>query len=271
MKRLKYPLLIGALVVFSYSRWVETRWIEVTRHRVEVATLPSESTLRLAHLTDLHVVDIGAREEKTLRLLKDAQPDILVITGDTITTNKNWPAVEAFLKQLVALRPPFGIFAVRGNWEHWADTREAEFAAFQNAGVTLLDNANREIRPDLWLVGFDDALTGTLDVEKSFAGVPSPEEATVIALFHTPAFYDQIRERVSLAFAGHTHAGQFRIPGLPPLYLPPGSWPYVEGWYDGQKFYVSRGVGNSGLNMRFGCRPEIALHTLTSRSSSPSP
>ncbi len=48
------------------------------------------------------------------------------------------------------------------------------------------------------------------------------------------------------------------------LWLPPGSGSYEAGWYErnGSKLYVSRGLGNSILDVRFLCRPELAILTL---------
>ena len=91
-----------------------------------------------------------------------------------------------------------------------------------------------------------------------------PEAAFRLSLFHSPGFFDRILEECDLALAGHTHGGQVRIPFLPAIYLPPESKRYTEGWFQrGQsKLFVSRGVGTSGLPIRFFCRPEIAFITL---------
>ncbi len=70
--------------------------------------------------------------------------------------------------------------------------------------------------------------------------------------------------KYDLAFAGHTHGGQVRLPLVGPLWLPPGSGRFVEGWYEeaGTKMYVSRGVGTSVLPVRLLCAPEIAIFDL---------
>ncbi len=76
-----------------------------------------------------------------------------------------------------------------------------------------------------------------------------------------------IAPRLDLAFAGHTHGGQVRLPLIGALWTPPGSGRYVAGWYSMSeapraRMYVSRGVGTSVLPVRFLCRPEVALITL---------
>ena len=46
---------------------------------------------------------------------------------------------------------------------------------------------------------------------------------------------------------------------------PPGSGHFVAGWYDDTlaPMYVSRGIGTSVYPLRFRCRPELPIFTLT--------
>jgi predicted MPP superfamily phosphohydrolase len=65
--------------------------------------------------------------------------------------------------------------------------------------------------------------------------------------------------------SGHTHGGQVRLPGLAAR-VPPDmtGFPLVDGWglFDRARLYVNRGVGMTGIPLRFRCRPEVALITL---------
>ena len=60
--------------------------------------------------------------------------------------------------------------------------------------------------------------------------------------------------------SGHTHGGQVTFGGWAPV-TPVGSGRYVAGWYRGSAIplYVSRGLGETALPIRFGCPPEIAV------------
>ncbi len=72
----------------------------------------------------------------------------------------------------------------------------------------------------------------------------------------------------SLYLAGHSHGGQVCLPGgvevvtaaTVPRHFLTGSWEY-----DGMAGYTSRGVGASGVAVRFFCRPEITVITLVRR------
>ncbi|MDF2694106.1 MAG: metallophosphoesterase, partial [Labilithrix sp.] len=142
-----------------------------------------------------------------------------------------------------------------------------ERATFESVGATFLVNEGKLARPDVWLAGLDDPMSGAPHLAAALEGAPSG--ATKIALFHSPELFDGIAPSIDLALAGHTHGGQVRIPLLGALWLPPGSGRFVAGWYDAPegaaRLYVSRGIGTSQLNVRLFCRPELAIVTLTPR------
>lgn len=248
--------LLGALAL-GYAALIEPGWIEVTHHRVALAGFGKE--LKIAHLTDLHIREWGRREQKLLRLLEEEKPDLIVITGDTSS-----PGVtdEVRAQLLSKLRAPLGVYATRGNWELWAPMEDEE-GLYRKAGIQVLLNGSQKVADSVWLVGLDDALAGEPDLSQAFTGLPPG--APCVALFHSPAIAGELGGRCPVALTGHTHGGQVRLPGVGALWLPPGSGPYEAGWYDvkGTRMYVSRGLGNSILDVRFLCRPELAIITLT--------
>lgn len=186
-----------------------------------------------------------------LRLVEAERLDLIVITAD-------YPGFGDVLRRLHA---PLGVWIVRGNHENWWPVKnEREF--YESAGAKLLLNSSAQVREDVWLIGFDDRFAGSPDSEKALAGIP--ESAYKIALFHSPAYFDEIGGRCNLALAGHSHGGQVRLPFIRPPWLPPFTGRYFKGWFEkrGTQMYVSRGVGTSIMDVRFLCRPEIAIITV---------
>lgn len=244
-----------AVTVFFYACWVEPYWIETTHHEITGAL---KSPLKICHLSDLHVRSFGRRERKVLRIVEEEKPDAILISGDSFIDSNTVPALKEFLSKLKA---PLGVWGVRGNWENALPVPQ-ETAFYRELGVEFLLNDSRRLRDDVWVVGFDDASSGVPAPETALSKAPSA--VFKIGLFHAPGFFLRIAERVDVSFAGHTHAGQLRLPFLPPLYLPPGCKGFVEGWYErqGAKMFVSRGIGTSILNMRFLARPEVAIVTI---------
>jgi len=249
-------LLFAAIFVLGsiafYSAWIEPDWIEVTHHTVAAHI---DSPIKIAHLTDIHTSGLGRRERKMLELIEAERPDLIVITGDSINITSDYPG---FREVLMRLHAPLGVWVVRGNHEDWWPVKD-EIAFYDSAGARLLVNSNAQVRDRIWLIGIDDLYAGSPDLEKAFAGVP--ESAYKLALFHSPVYFDRMAGRSNLVLAGHSHGGQVRLPIVGPVWTPPFVGEYFSGWFEkqGTKMYVSRGVGTSIFDVRFWCRPEVAI------------
>jgi hypothetical protein len=243
------------ILIGVYARWVEPYWIEVTHHRV---VAPISPPIKIAHLSDLHTREFNRRERAVLAILEKEKPDLILVSGDTLSGIGTYDDV---LELLSRLRAPLGVYVVRGNWEN-SRPAENERRLYALARVQFLLNESRRVRDNVWIAGFDDATWGRPNLPSALAAIPP--ESYVIGLFHSPVFFDRLAGKVPLAFAGHTHGGQVRIPFYGPVWLPPGTGEYLEGWYEknGSRMYISRGVGTSVLHVRFNCRPEVALITL---------
>jgi uncharacterized protein len=244
-------LAVVGFLLFLYAWRVEPFWIEVTRYSIKTEI---SKRLKIAHLSDLHIRSLGSRESKIHAILHLEKPDVILITGDSIAENGNYEALGSFLE---IIQVPLGVWLVNGNWEHWRPD-EKELKVYEAAGVKLLNNSAAELTAGVWVVGIDDEV-GNPDLARALIGVP--EKAFKIGLFHSPAFFDRSQNHFDLALAGHTHGGQVRLPFFPPLWLPEGSGRFISGWYKGgdTQMYVSRGLGNSILDIRFGSRPELPI------------
>jgi predicted MPP superfamily phosphohydrolase len=214
--------------------------------------------LKIAHLTDLHTTGLGYRERHLLKLLDQEQPDLIVITGDTLSGSKAYRRERELLPKLHA---PLGVWLVRGNWEN-SYPRAEERKFYSELNVHLLLNQGVSVRDDVWLMGLDDSMSGHPDLAAALQN--APPGAFKIALFHSPAYFNVSAGRYDLALAGHSHGGQVRFPFIFPFWVPPGVGHYVEGWFhkDGSRMYVSRGIGTTYLPIRFLCRPELAIVTI---------
>ncbi|HUL16748.1 MAG TPA: metallophosphoesterase [Terriglobales bacterium] len=254
-RRIFKCLLILAVLALIDGLLIEPNWIQVTHWTFSGNVA---APLKIAHLTDLHSSGMSFREKRLLKLLDVEAPDIIVVTGDTLS---GWGTYRGESEILSKLHAPLGVWLVRGNWEiSYPLKNERKF--YEKIGVHFLLNQSMEVRPGIWLIGLDDPTFGHADLTKALVNVPS--YAYRIALFHSPQFFSASAGRYDLALAGHSHGGQVRIPFLEPLWLPKGVGPYVEGWFEknGSRMYVSRGIGMTLLPLRFDCRPELAILTI---------
>ena len=155
-------------------------------------------------------------------------------------------------------------FAVCGNWElrrRWlpADRWRALFA---DAGFRLLVNETAEAAGILFF-GMDDAKEG--DSLTCAAEIPTSENVCVIS--HNPdsaaaALSSDMLGGAPLVLCGHTHGGQFRIPGFGAVVTSSRYRKRLEyGAYrhssTGATMYVSAGIGATWFQARICCPPEV--------------
>ena len=98
-KILVISLVISISLLVGFTVWVlwANTALETTHYTVESANLPqSFDGLKIAQISDLHNAEIGKDNEKLLAMLRDAEPDIIAITGDLIDSRHT--NVEVALK-----------------------------------------------------------------------------------------------------------------------------------------------------------------------------
>jgi hypothetical protein len=112
------------------------------------------------------------------------------------------------------------------------------------------------------LAGVDDLLCGEARLDDALKGWPDGTPSLLLS--HNPdVFPEAVAHGVSLVLAGHTHGGQWRVPGLPVL-VRMSRYRLDEGRYRAgtSQLVVSRGLGATGFPLRIGCPPEAILLTL---------
>lgn len=259
------PVLILALVIWLL--WANTA-IEVNEWTIESADIPEQfGGFRIAQVSDLHNAEFGRGNETLLKLLRESEPDIIVITGDLIDSrNTDLQIALAFAEKAVQIAP---CYYVSGNHESrisgWAALRKG----LSDAGVTVLEDRSVTLERSggtLTLVGLADP-----DFRGPFVAglreMSGQQEGYTILLSHRPEYFELYADcGVDLVFSGHAHGGQVRLPFVGGLIAPgQGLFPeYDSGLYrqGGTVMLVSRGLGNSIAPLRVNDRPEILVAVL---------
>ena len=246
---------------------VEPRWVRRAEVPVGVPGLSSGwRGARIAFLTDLHVgrlVDLDY-VRKVVRMTNEAAPDIVLLGGDYVSRRD---AITPELSEaLSSLEGPHGRFAVLGNHDSWTDAA-AVTDMLNAAGIALLQNAHTVLRrgdADLCIAGVDDLWTGQPDLSTALDGCPT--EAPRLLLCHNPDYAEQMphKPHVDLLLCGHTHGGQVNLPLIGRPRLPIRHKQYAAGLASGPAcpVYTSVGLGETGIPVRFNCRPELTVLTL---------
>jgi predicted MPP superfamily phosphohydrolase len=288
--------LIGILFVLGiWTILIEPNIIEVEKISFNIKNLPASFVgTKIIHLSDLHSRNYGRQEKKILEILEQLNPDFIFITGDIIDwSTKNFKSCQIFWKEL-SKKFENRVFAVYGNHEYKNCHFKTFDKIFKQSGIKVLNNQSEKIENNedfIYLVGIDhpypdckelkhdktqkrcrDYLQKTYNNNLQIALEKTKEEKTeipIILLAHSPEVFREVKNyhqkfsgKIDLVLAGHTHGGQINIPFLIDFILPlEYDKQYKKGLFreNSTYLYVSRGVGNSGLPIRFNSFPEITL------------
>lgn len=288
-------LALAGLACVGYGTFVESASYRV--RRVDVPILGSGAVpVRVLHFSDVHLMPWQRRRLAFLSSLRGLEPDLVICTGDCLSSPD---AVAPFRAALGRLLDAPGAFVFGSNdfegpmfrnplaylWTSTAHEERRstmpteELRAALASGGWLDLNDRRQI---IEVGGTQFDMRGTGDAHESrdhYGAVAGASEPGVVPLGLTHAPYGRIldamaHDGVRLVFAGHTHGGQVCVPGYGALTtncdLPKGQ---AKGLHrhktlDGQETWVnvSAGVGMSPFaSFRFACPPEVTLLTLTAR------
>ncbi|MDR7380793.1 metallophosphoesterase [Promicromonospora iranensis] len=286
---LTLTVLLAALTIYGVA--IEPRLILATpRHDVTIPGLDeSWDGATVAALSDMqtgmwwantHMVD------RAVRTVVEEDPDLVLLPGDFLYSED--PSIEHQVQTVVdQLRPlvdaQIPTVAVLGNHDHATGGADEIARALEELGIPVLENDALEVTrrggAHLHVVGLAATRPGLTDVDAALSGVPP--DAPRLVMMHNPTVFQRLPEgSAPLAVAGHTHCGQVALPG-------PSHWSYLaltdkeqvvaDHWApptygaDGNRLFVTCGIGFSLAPVRINAPPEVAFFTLHTPSPSPSP
>ena len=220
--------VIVALVV--WTAWGNTA-LQLNTYTVSSEELPSVfDGYRIAHVSDLHNAEMGDGNEKLLAMLREAEPDIIAITGDMIDSrNTNVAVALAFAEEAMLIAP---CYYVTGNHEARVSEYEELKTGLEAVGVVVLDDERMELvlpSESITLLGVDDPSFYTdylfgdaaTVVSSKLAQLTTEEIGFTVLLSHRPELFDVYEESgMNLVLSGHAHGGQFRLPFVGGLIAP---------------------------------------------------
>ncbi len=237
---------------------------------VPIANLPSQMEgYRIVQLSDLHLYPFTrlSAVQQAFEVANALKPDLIVITGDFVTTSAE--AIQDMEPLLGGLNARDGIFCTLGNHDHWSNAGVVR-KGIRKSGATLLHNQAVPLAGGkCWLVGLDDGWVGRADL--SLALEDAPGDAPILLMQHEPDLVDEYagNPRIAMQFSGHTHGGQVRMLRPRRAYtLPFLGKKYDAGLYRVEKtwLYVNRGIGTVLAPVRMNCPPEVTEVTLTANT-----
>ncbi|MFC4772293.1 metallophosphoesterase [Enterococcus hermanniensis] len=252
-------ILIASIIYCRYQtyRLVEKHFLVEKNTQLSIKKGES-STYTIAQISDSHFSPFYQPERftKIVTQLNQAQPEIVLFTGDLIENYNYWQTHDctAISRQLAKIQASVGKFAILGNHDYRSDGAAVVKKMLLDGGFTLLENQSILV-DGISLTGIDDAQEGTPD----YAVKTLPASFSLL-MIHEPDQVKNIADISSfdLILAGHSHGGQIRFPFFP--YKNYGSKIYDKGIYPltiTTSLVVNTGLGTTGPPLRFRVPPEI--------------
>ena len=292
---------------FAWGSLVERNRFTIRHETVPVLDVGARP-LTVLHLSDLHMAPWQERKQEWVRSLAQFEPDLIVNTGDNLGHPDGIEGIERALQVFAGIpgvfvhgsndyfgpqfKNPFTYFggpSRKAKHPAELDTRRLERYFEDTLGWLSLNNTARaiEIRGSrLEFFGTNDAhrnwdrldvLPGAIDEMRENVGwqdARSGPDPVAIGVTHAPyrrVLDSFVNHGAELIFAGHTHGGQVRVPGLPALVtncdIPREQARGLSVWHHARHaayLEVSAGIGTSiYAPVRFACPPEAVVVTLT--------
>ncbi|MBM4086855.1 MAG: hypothetical protein FJ272_18865 [Planctomycetes bacterium] len=277
---LAFCSLLGLFLYYSYC--IEPYRFRVLRRTLHSRACPAD-VIRVLHITDSHF-KLGDEEKLAFaKSLGRYEVDFAFLTGDLI---EDASGVRYCADMVRSLRPRYGTFVALGGHDYFevtcfevmldALTRGGRHRSMPNpteelvrqltdAGARVLVNeaTTVDVRGHrVAIVGLDDPFFGCPELEKAWRNVP--ESAFKMVLVHCPDVVDEIAARgADVAFAGHTHGGQIRIPPVGAVITRSTLHPrHASGIFriGHTAFHINNGLGSGKwTHLRLFCRPEATI------------
>ncbi|MBR3588176.1 MAG: metallophosphoesterase [Clostridia bacterium] len=253
-------------LVFSFAifcLWLFSTFTLKTTE-VEIKSEKIKDEITVVQITDLHGSDFGMNNSFILNKIVKAEPDFVVITGDMYTRGSE-EGKNTALKLMSKIGENYNTYFVNG--EH--DNEEDFIAELKKNNINVLDYKSEDItigETDIRLYGITNVYySPTFDLKNEFILDDSRYNILLAHISNKEAFASF---GMDLCICGDTHGGQVRLPFIGGLYGTNGWLPeviekdvFIKGSYkyENTDFFISSGLGNYPIPLRFMNRPEIAV------------
>ncbi|HLR65678.1 metallophosphoesterase [Virgibacillus alimentarius] len=269
-----YTLLVIFIGYLIYKAYKNTHDIKINNIKITPDTESEQGDfLSILHLSDLHLENISFTSEQLSQTLANKSIDLIVLTGDFLDRKRTIPKLIPYLKVLQKIQPKYGIYAVLGNHDYVLKKDDLnkltkimadhDCHILQNDSKTITINGNL-----INIIGIDDYSTKRSNLPRAFQQVNAGMN---IVITHDPTIVLEMEDyRFDYLMAGHFHGGQICYPKAYHL-VKMGKLArknIIKGLHkhNDSPFYISEGLGQTGLNIRVGSRPEITFHDVSVQS-----
>ncbi|MEJ1090064.1 metallophosphoesterase [Microbacterium istanbulense] len=278
------------------------RYLFTVRAASAAALPPGSAPLRVLHISDAHMAPWQHRKQQWLASLAELEPDLIINTGDNLGHRDGLDGIRRAFAPLAGIpgvfvhgsndvtaptpRNPLKYFAgpsKKHSDKPLLDTAGLDRYLTDALGWHDLNNTAARVQVGTRTIdtfGVNDAHRNWDDLDAlpdAIAGLGERDAATpLLGVTHAP--YQRVLNTFSYLgadaiFGGHTHGGQVCVPFYGAVVancdIPLKQAKGLSTWSYGDRevpLNVSAGCGHSiYAPVRFACRPEATLLTLTAR------
>lgn len=264
--------------------------LEIANYIIENKKIPQEfNDYVIVQISDLHNKSFGKNNINLINIIKQINPQVILITGDIIDgENKNFQVSLDLLKNLST---KYKVYHITGNHEQKALVKRYKnlykeyFKKLRDLSAVHLDNEKIQIKKGESFINIygltipfkcykyllDKDKSTNLDedfIQRSLPLINKNEYNILLA--HTPFHFDDYEKwGADLILSGHVHGGIIRLPIVGGLLSPNRQFfpKYDLGKYDknDSTMIVTKGLGGSKILVRINCKPEVVKITLKSK------
>ena len=265
-----FSIILLILFLFLYMRFIGTSGLTIREYKVTDENLTSFYGFKIAHFSDLHY-GMSVNERKLSYLVETinkTKPDIVIFTGDLVDRNTKITdeTNNILIKYLSKIDSVYGKYYVKGNHDKVNKSYD-----------TIMTNSNFKCLDETYDVIYSkdnkSLFIGGVSVDKSLNNntietLNLNEYDYKLFALHYPDKVDEIlKYNFDLILSGHSHNGQVRLPVIGKIITPNNAKKYYEPYYqlDNTQLYISGGIGNSVLNLRFFNKQSFNLYRLVDK------
>jgi predicted MPP superfamily phosphohydrolase len=271
---------LGVFVLGIDMLYVEP--VNLVYEYYEIESAKIKSPVRVVFVADIQTDKIDWYERRTLQMIMDAKPDLILLGGDYLQYYTGASGVSTLperFRQLfleIPLDAPLGVYAIAGNIDYSSTEQFGEL--FKDTTVEpvffseMIDGLGEEEGKgpiDIRFLSMSDSIEGVKN-----AGLSKSGNFTIV-VGHYPNYaikdYQFAEQSPDLMLAGHTHGGQIYIPFFGALRIKYThreaviSQEFLRGmkhFKNGGNLLITRGSGMErgwAPRVRFLCKPEISV------------
>ncbi|MEG0275862.1 MAG: metallophosphoesterase [Coprobacillus sp.] len=172
--------------------------------------------------------------------------DLVFFCGDIFDESTPYSMIEDALEIFSQIKTTYGMYAVAGNHEHYANFLDENL--YKKNNITYLNQKYECIDGLFNIVGRDDVRSqNNISIEDICKGMDT--SLPTFVLDHNPIRYLEAEDIADLQVSGHTHGGQFFPITLATKPLYDNTYGLLQN--DNYSLIVSSGYGSWGFPFRF--------------------